>query len=215
MRNSFGAKSFCVASVTVAVAVAVGTTARCKPEDDPKDPNGSAKLVAHLLARSTQIFSGRIVYGRRFPAAGNAKAEVIRSDLVFSGPSWIETALPPTGAGARLSHQDKSISYTFTQQPDGSIRHVAQIELPKPMDTAVQEKVISGSYMEVHVRKFLDTHKAQGQRKKDKDVAGVPCQVWEWAVPKADVASAFESFTDLTKDGGLLRLYCAPQLGYV
>jgi len=210
-------KRFWGAFVASALICALICTAKLNADDDKGiEAEGSRQLVQHIIARSNQIFSGRLAYRYIVPAQGAKDREVYPSVFIFCGPSWKTS--PPDGAQALLSHGEKSIEYTITKQPDGSIRHLAKIGLPRPLPVHIQPRLLSGSwlnYWEEAMQKFLLAHNADGHRRKDEQVAGVACQVWEWSVAKQDVVQGFHAVSDLTADGGLLRLYCAPQLGYV
>jgi hypothetical protein len=186
-----------------------------RSEDPPKATEASRQTVDRILARSTQIFAGKIVYSWTMPSRSGGEPHQVRKSVTFSGPSWLSAALPPGGHGSRLSHGDKYVEYTHVKQPDGSSRHTAKIWLPKSMDAEIRDRLLSGSYWEGKTREFLQARSGEGQRKADKDVHGVPCQVWEWAVSKNDVARAFTVFSDLTENGGTLRVYYAPQLGHI
>jgi hypothetical protein len=185
-------------------------------DEKQSDAEASSKLVAGILARSKQVFSAKLVYSGKI-AAGVGKPDVYRDALTFSGPSWLFTALTREHGNvtSHLSHGEKFVEYTATRQQDGSIRHLAQISLPRAMDSKLLDRLVTGSNWRGPTREFLAAHSGEGKRKADQEVHGVKCQVWEWVVLKKDVPRAFFGVTDLTQDGGLLRLYCAPQLGYV
>lgn len=61
---------------------------------------------------------------------------------------------------------------------------------------------------------FIAAHATEAEYRGKKVVNGYPTKVYEWKVAKNDVGEAFESFTDLTESGGILRVCVAPDLGY-
>ena len=200
-------------------AIMCAVTAFTSPglcDEKQSDAEASTKLVAGILGRSKQVFSAKLVFSQ-IVGSSRGQPEVYRAALTFSGPSWLTTALnrEHVNESSRLNHGEKLVEYTATKQQDGSIPHLAQITLPRAMDSKLLDRLITGSNWDGPTREFLGPQSGEGKRKADQEVHGVKCQVWEWVVLKKDVPRAFHGVTDLTQDGGLLRLYCAPQLGYV
>lgn len=178
------------------------TTAQQQASGQPT----SADVVKRLVARSNQVFSGHFQYDFREVS----EDQRFLSTIVFSGPSFRVYS----EAGALMSHGDRSINYTVTRQPDGRNRHTAQIGLPQPMMPTFRDRIITGGWWSEKMESFLKAHTKNGQYSGSIEVAGVQCDQWDWRVEAKD-RDAFDGYTDLTEGGGILRVCCAPQLGYV
>lgn len=185
---------------------------------DAQSPVGSlesAELVRRVLARPAQLISGRIEYEVIMSFRSRQKNDEYRYLFSFAGPSWIVRCLPPNGNGAVLSHGDKYIQYTETRQNDGSLRRVASLQLPKALDHNPRPPSFAGTIWEDSTKKFIADRSKFGIRKSDQEVKGRRCQVWEWSVNKVDVPQAFYAVSEVIKNGGVLRLYVATEMGYV
>jgi hypothetical protein len=107
------------------------------------------------------------------------------------------------------------MQFLETPQKDGSIRRKVEIYDPKSLDHNPRPPIFAGTFWEERTKRFITDHAGQGQRKADQVINGVRCQVWEWPVAHTEVSRAFGGWSDVTKDGGAIRLCVAPELGCV
>ncbi len=202
----------------------------------------TADLVQGILARAENPFSGQMTYRLKsgFRVPGHREAPEEELALVFSGPSWrlrsrvkasempvvrqegdlqVESTGPPLPGFVevdKVSHHGKSVELQRTPQDDGSVRNVAYINHQKPIvpESPPYPPFFAGTFWYENTRKFVAAHKDKASRKSAVEVNGVRSEVIEWAVPAAEKYAAFHSVGELTRQGGTLRVYAAPDKGF-
>lgn len=190
----------------------------CHAQDGAQD---TQQLIDGLLARSEAIFSGRFVYRVEAGIEGKPPGGVSEQRVSFSGTSWICRNLRDEGS-AGLSHKGQGVEYVRTRQPDGSISNFVRLIQPRHINfKSPSPPVFAGTFWneygaEPSTKEFVRSRRGQAVRRPDREVNGIRAAVLEWAVAtEQEVYQAFAEFGDVTRNGGLLRLYVAPQLGYV
>lgn len=197
---------------TVLTLLAGVTDLLASPNADPAPEVN--KLIQGALARSESFFSGRLHYRLTSGIPGNVFDDYAMR-LSFSGSSW---AMRTEGdrTNAMISHRGKYVRFMQTPQPDGRIRVTTSVvdeeeslhkHFPSPPTYA-------GTFWFPVTKQFVREHADKAQLKGTVEVNGVTAKLLEWKVPKADISKAFHAVNELTMEGGLLRLYVAPQLGY-
>ncbi len=199
-----------------------------------------ADLVRGTLARSEAVFSGRFQYVLTSGTEGSKRT--VHYDFIFSGPSWkrraresaseiplsfskaaikagIESKATLQGDQVRviLSHRGKGVEYNATPQHDKSIRHTARVvsgEDPLDKMFPVPPHFV-GSFWFASTKAYVEKNLNRAISKPSVDIGGIKTSVLEWEVSEADRYKAFNSSNDITAKGGVLRIYLAPQLGYL
>jgi hypothetical protein len=173
-------------------------------------------VVEGVVARAETLVSARIEY--RFTAGFSHLDEVVDDAEVhfsFFGDSWI-TRRPGNGI-VRLNHQGKHVEFIPSPQPDGRTFYRAIVQeaqardkLPPPAPPA-----FAGTLWYSNTRDYVRERAATVRGAEPITIDGVQTVVVEWDVPREDRGAAFQVMGPALRDGGVLRLYAAPQLGYV
>jgi hypothetical protein len=171
----------------------------------------TTRLVDGAVARHRAVFSGRFQY--RLKAGFRARDEIIGEDQArfsFSGTSWARRH--PDGRVV-VNHDGKWLRFGEGKQPDGSLDPGLQI-LPSERLGATRPcpPYFAGSFWYDTPAKFIEAHRNDARDKGEVEVNGVRCRLLEWTVVKAN--DAFHAVNDLTRAGGFLRVYVAPDVGY-
>jgi hypothetical protein len=136
-------------------------------------------------------------------------------DLGFSffGSSWIVHYPNQT---VHLCHRGKHVEFFGNPQVDGTIRYAAQVDLPKSANEGGLPDTpnVLGTIWYDCTKKFINDHASHARLGKTTVVNGVNTQVLEWDVSSKEVYKAFNKVNELGRNGGVLRLYLAPELGF-
>ncbi len=185
----------------------------CVPQRTTAQSSPSA--VKGVLGRAEVVFSGDIQYtlNDQVFLAGGPKYQDAKH-FVFMFPSWI--VREEEGGGVQLNHNGKYIEYVLNPQPDGAIIRNVVVRRPQsPDDPPPAPPFFAGTFWHKRTREFIRDRVRQAHRAGEATIAGVPTIILEWKVSRPELTPAFGGFNDLTQDGGLLRVYAAPSLGYV
>ncbi|MFO0843892.1 MAG: hypothetical protein U0797_16095 [Gemmataceae bacterium] len=197
-------------------------------------------MIEGTIARSEALFSGRLQYRVKsgFP---DGKAKQVRECAVtFSGSSWrLDWSVPITELSVELSksaknvqiepgqlkgrletthlsRHGKSVEYRATPQLSDEMRHTARIAGEQPINRALgSPPIFAGSFWFECMKSFVQANRQKANRKPSTTLNGVVVEVLEWQVVPEDSFKAFHSTNGLTNQGGMLRVYAAPQLGCV
>jgi len=185
--------------------------------EDKEKSLSAIDLVDGAVARSEAVFSGRIEFQHIVTdAEQNVKAAFTKNEVVyFSAPSW---AVVRRGDKApdEISHRGKHVVHHATPQETGEIRHTADVEMEQRVNSLYPRlPVFAGSFWERSTRDFVRANRNKGVYKGRVEVNGVATRILEWAVSDANKYKAFDFVAEVTEHGGTLRLYIAPQLGFV
>lgn len=180
-------------------------------------------LIEGLLARKEALVSGRLEYTYLFgPVDGNTLTTQHKSvySFVFSGKSWRlkyflrQTVgdFTATLAATYLFHDGVFVDYAETSQPNGKVRRTAQISSSPDRDLH-RPPVFAGSFWWDNAT-YIEKHRARVRAVGTATIEGVATHVLELSVPKEERFQGFIAINDRLQEGGTLRLYVAPTLGY-
>ena len=192
-------------------------------------------LIQGVLARADTVFSGRIKYRVTigFPQTKEEKAR--GAEIVFAASGWRREDNFPVAAPARgekgkaveaaldiyqvvsVSHGGKSVEYRATKQQDGTFRRSANVTMAKPLmsEKTAGPPVFAGSLWLDCTREYIQQHKSRVRLLPKSVVGGIDVEIREWDVPPSDRSVVLGGYNPLMSNGGKLRLYVAPSLGFV
>jgi hypothetical protein len=205
--------------VLACVAGLWGVLAAHTRADDPAPD--TRQLIDGLLARSDAVFSGRMTYRFAYFASGKAEKPVheFQVRLTFSGSSWIKRSTVTGQPDATvISHNGTTLEYVPTNQKDERVTKLARLRPARPVNTSgpeVKTPIFVGSFWRSATKKYVEENRRSVVNKGYQEVNGERTVVLEWEIPRNDVDAAFGGSNPGVEDGGLLRLYVAPQLGHV
>jgi hypothetical protein len=182
------------------------------------NPGGQSavEVVQGVLSRAEAIFSARLEYreqhGFGIPPKLSLEAKLKAS---FSGSSWAFRC--PSSGGSATNHNGKWVGWTKGDPTTGAAADYLVIKRPEPVDKTFPPAIptFAGSFWFQTTKEYVNDHRRDAVLKGPSEANGIPVVVLEWSVPKDSVFKAFEAVGDLTRNGGVLRLFVAPQLGYV
>jgi len=207
--------------------------------DSPGTTLTTKDVVQGIVARSEAVFSGKLEYHQEWGLPGQ-KPNSVNYEIIFTGSSWrlsskqLASELPvvdmPSVRKAKiniapasgfvelvqLSLHGKSVHYQHTPQPDGSVRHLADIAREKKIDdySFPSPPFFAGTFWFACTKQFLQNNLQNAETKGQTEVNGVRAEILEWKVSDSNKSQAFHGINDLTKNGGILRVFVSPQLGY-
>lgn len=198
--------------------------------------------MEQVVGRMGAVFSGRYQY-KLITSAEQLKT-LPRYEFTFSAGSWKRVGrvvaaelpeevpdillkrgydpkkLPPRpGDDVRveLSHKGRYLVYKETPQHDGTMRHSSNVgpgEQSASHGAPPLVHLLGAGWLEC-THPFVAANRGRAVEREGKRVNGVDTRVFEIPVSEADKYKAFNGVNDVTNGGGVLRLYVAPQLGYV
>jgi hypothetical protein len=180
------------------------------------DAHNPETVVQGLLSRADAVFSARLTWkeqtGTGIPPNLSSDVELKGS---FSGSSWAFRC-PSTG-GSATNHNGKWVGWTKGDPGTGAAADYLVIKRPQPIDETFPPAVPSfgGSFWFQSTKEYVSAHRGNAVLKGASEVNGIPVVVLEWSVPKDAAFKAFHAVGEQTRNGGILRLFVAPQLGYV
>lgn len=203
-------------SIFAAVASMLCLFYSARAQEDKRAGQDPAELVQGVVARSEALFSGRIEYqalGDFSPNKGLVKLK--DETFYFSGSSWSVFAAG-SDTPYETCYRGKYIKLSTTAHPDGRLSHVARVRVEQPINKMGPElPVFAGSFWERDQRDYVRDHAREAKDKGQAEMNGVSTRILEWSVPEKDKYKAFHAVGDITDRGGTLRIYVAPQLGFV
>jgi hypothetical protein len=197
----------------IALRLVAGGLILLAPPEAVQPPDERAALVNGILTRADAVFSGRM----RFH--GYCCEEPYREDLPttyveasFMKPSWISR----TASGCvYLSHNGKSVAYVLNVQRDGRRTATLTIGPPEEMNSSNSESIpcFAGTIWERSTVAYIKNHADEARVVERRKVNGVDTVLVEWVLSKKQSRSL--GYNDINAEGGFLRVYVAPQLGFV
>ena len=177
-----------------------------------QEPADKKVLIDGLLARSNTITSGRFQYHEKTVIAGRMVTDSDKESS-FSGKSW---ALREPRGGATVNHDGRLLEFWTTPQQNGTVRRSLKIDIPNSarFEDRPPPPALAGTLWHDSTRKFIADHAQADQFAGSATVHDVETRVLEWDVSAEQTGAAFHATNDLLEDGGKLRIYVAPQLGY-
>ncbi|MBW3541516.1 MAG: hypothetical protein KY476_14710 [Planctomycetes bacterium] len=188
--------------------------------DQTSSNAGPAPLVAGILARGDAVSSGRMKYSVESGFRNRRPHSVIHVHFSFEADSWArrqgKSTRPMPLRSARVSHQGKYVEYVQHPQPDGTYHHTAHIYHSRKMaETLPYPPYFAGSVWFRSTLEYIRDNADSAALIGEEVIDGIPTRVLEWKVSQEDVYGAFFAIDNTWANGGSLRLYVAPQLGFV
>ena len=191
--------------------------------------NSPPTAVQGAIARMEAVFSGRITCHHLVGSKSNLDA--LYYDLTFSGNSWKKAYTQdisevrnssPLQKGmleiVTVSHKGRTIEYQLCPQQDGRDSKIADVKTGEIEMLGNQLPIFpqyAGTFWFARTLKYVKEHQAEAKYVRVDKVDGIDVVVYDWPVSKADKYSAFQSISHLLEEGGTLRAYIAPSLGYM
>lgn len=164
--------------------------------------------VEAIIARAALPYSGVVTYDRE--SEWPARKNLLREDgkrFTLSGENWVLASL-------HCPSSVRSVFGLFAHAFSGNRLAIDGIQVEAGRSFPDDPPNVAGTLWYSGTRKFLQNNLDKAIKKGCEKVGDYNCNVYEWRVPK-DQVSAFGAFTStLQLQGGLLRLYAAPSLGY-
>ncbi len=193
-----------------AALVAIGTIA--KSDELHLTPDS---LVDGVLARAEAIFSGRFEYRVTSGDASSTKQpQETRAGFILSGPSW---RIDDRGFHVEsINYRGKYYEVRRTPQPDGSTHTSLEIRATQDLFSMAPPRppYFAGTLWHKSTIEYIRLHKSSARVAGEKTIAGIPTSIIEWDISASDKFGAFHAITQPLMNGGVLRLFVAPQLGY-
>jgi hypothetical protein len=169
------------------------------------------ELIDGMQARRRAVFSGQIDYHMK--SGFRAKGSIIEDADVrfsFSGTSW---ALRVSTGVAQVVHDGKLLRYRETLQKDGRKTRTLKIEHPLAVNAKYPyPPFFAGSFWHDKTGDFVRDRANEARNLGEVRVNNVRSILLEWKI--ANPRQGFHGINDLLKDGGSLRVYVAPDLGF-
>jgi len=199
------------------------------------DPSADtvSSLVAGVLARERAVISGRFVYrrttiSRRVEGERTETGEPVH--FTFMGESWtlrqrISGSLDDKMASFRdleaemvsVNHKGSLVNYNVTKygKDQNKVSSYSTLENAKAVNEANETPpYFAGTIWHKTTVAYIQRNGDKARLSGTGEVDDVTVDVLEWDVAGADDCDAFYAVNDLLEDGGILRLYVAPDLGY-
>lgn len=185
------------------------------------DPDSSESLVRGTLARSEAVFSARMKYHYKCQFARRESPVNERETRAsFDGSNWVSRTHTKEDVGERANYNGKLIIHlghnpgAKSTQPDW-----VAVKRPQAIDENDPPEVpyFAGSFWHKATEKYVEDHALEAKVKGHAHLKGIDVLIVEWIIPHdwKVAAAAFHGANDLTEEGGVLRVYAAPQLGHV
>ena len=196
--------------------------------------------VRGAISRMEAIHSGRITYKETSGTSDDKETETYK--LTFSGNSWKKefsadississnfsenpgkqddkfdiTKLTGLVDRSTVSHDGRVIVYTSCPQFDEPLHKTARVTTGE--DSMEQQyppfPQFTGTFWYHKTLSYVKEHKSEAKYKRVGKIDGHDVVVYEWTVSAANKFHAFSYVNELTHDGGILRVFIAPSLGY-
>lgn len=175
--------------------------------------SSASEMVRAAMARRESFFSGRMAF-REVVSKGEFSREArgTRRRLVFSSPDWRMT-LPDSGY-AYASFKGNSVALYPEQLRDGSGKHLLSLATADTMNSRSFTNVpfFVGSLWWGQTSVFLKANAERAEFRGEEIVEGHQCRIIEVEIKKEERAAW--TFSDINRNGGFVRMWIAPELGY-
>lgn len=209
----------CIFCILVSGASAWG---EASPASAPQSADATLRetLLDGVFLRAEAIFSGQFTVTRTTGIGNSLESRASRGPYIFtrSGRDWARR--PTWNSLDRIVNRDQRQMSVWQngKNPDGSIDTGAQFTPPVPTWRAAGDTspFFAGTFWLEDMLNYVRTHKADAVYKGTADIEGVKTDVLEWSIPKEDRLEVMKQSNNVIPDhGGFLRIYVAPQWGYV
>jgi hypothetical protein len=174
----------------------------------------TTELVDAVLARAESVLTGRFEYRIKngVPLDGKQLDE-LHAAFILAGPSWRVDNLDLHVE--RINHNGYYLEVRKTPQKDGSIHTSLEIHGTESLGKAPPyPPFFAGTFWYKSTAAYIAAHKDDARLTGEQVIKGMPVKVLEWNVSEKDKYDAFYTITELLMNGGILRVYVSPQLGY-
>jgi hypothetical protein len=211
-------------SSTVLVAILLGSFSLAQHPQEEEKLSQVQALIKGIGARYRAVFSLHMVYntGLIFYNGKPRETSHHRADLTISGSSWHERMLSDDQAAryGRLTHRGKYLDYAiYKEEGSGKDKGWIRIHLPKSLDESYGNTYAppyyAGTFWFKGECKYIEKYAAEAALLGEADIQGVRTQVVEWPIPDNRRLGELQNSVDISVVGGRMRLYVAPQFGYV
>jgi len=196
-----------------AIAISLGLAANAFAEQP-------ADLIVGVVARAKAIVSGRITYAFKSESfVGQKPVNPITLPEVttsFSDSSWADRA--KGSHVVRINHDGYFLEFVQTPQRDGSVRPGATLSPRKPLENRAElnsPPIFAGSFWHREQLRYIEKHANDFGFVETSVIQAVPVTILELPVAAEQAREAFHILPPALKQGGMIRLYIAPQLGFV
>jgi hypothetical protein len=183
----------------------------------PSESRDARELISAVLARRTRIVSARYEYVLRTGIRDGERGNDYYCQLWIEGESWRLECAPkglPHIMGSTGKHSFSMRQYTGS---DGKLMTYAGIDEPKSLNGHRYpfHPTIAGTIWFDQTASYVEATAASATLESATEVDGFRCEVVVVRVPDGDAETAFWAFDDDLANGGEIRMYIAPELGFV
>lgn len=175
-------------------------------------------LVTKAAVRQSALVSCRMSYAIELTPALPDPPRQSQYTFSFMGPNWIERKLEGstngTFSGAHYEYGEVFASPEAIEPT--RILHVGPPVLFSTKRHMTRPPIFAGSFWWEKQALFVKDHAADFTLTGTENVEGIATQICEMSLPTMKlVGDGFRALSKKLWEGGILRLYIAPQLGYV
>jgi hypothetical protein len=180
--------------------------------------------IAAVASRACAIVSGRLAftyYVTTFKGTVPLKTEALPERIAsFSGTSWADRDSDRSAPQiSRINHNGHLLEFRVAPQPGGAINYSANIAPPCELNSGREAQtnlppVFAGSFWKTAQLKYVLGHASRCRLVGNATVNEIATEHYELDVPAAD-HRAFVSLCPGLRNGGAIRFFVAPQLGYL
>lgn len=183
-------------------------------------PQQPAELIHGIVSRSQAIASGRISYTFKSESrrGGRASKSTVLPEVTtsFSDSSWADRT--KGSQVVRINHDGYFLEFVQTPQRDGSRRPGATLLPQKALGSRMElnaPPVFAGSFWHPEQLQYVEKHADDFQLVRSSVINEIPVVILQLDVRAELHRDAFHILLPALKSGGIIRLYVAPQLGFV
>ena len=177
-------------------------------------------LIGGIVSRSRAITSGRFTYtfkSQGFRGTRPLSPKVFpETTMSFFDSSWAERV--KDSHLVRINHDGYFLEFVQTPQRDGSVRPGATLLPRRSLEGRMElnaPPIFAGSFWFREQLRYVEKHADEFRITGSNIVNTVPVVVLELAVAAENHRQAFHVVSPALKSGGTIRLFVAPQLGFV
>ena len=202
------------------VARPLGEKASSTSSGAPKAYTGP-QLASRAAARTLAVVSGKVEYRRTSGNKGMPWSKWTVHHLETKSHTSYRLQRPGS-SNTRINHHAMHMIYVETPQPNGEVHSSLSVGWPVSIEKQVDVRPYghgvfgAGAIWPLKTRQYVEKHATEARLVGTEVVDRVQTRVVELRVPKEDVGPAFRTlYRAMRKEGGIIRLYVAPQMGFV
>jgi hypothetical protein len=175
-------------------------------------------LLTGVIDRARAATSGHLTYSFSSGPVGSTTPprQLPTRDLWFDREDWIDRNRGTVPIEVMIHRRTYAFQYTETRQETGVIARDAVISAADAVASGGENlhPWFAGSFWTPQQLQYVERHRQEFRIAAETSLEGATCVVCELDVPAADVTPYLREPNSLLADGGRLRLYVAPQLGF-